>query len=160
MAQIDLLKRYLDAGMAFTQLTEKKAKAIVKDLVKTGEVQTGDVGKRVEELLDRSRKNTEVLLEVVRSEVQSQVSKLGLVPKKDLDKVKKELADLKAKQSKSPAPSSKASAAKKASPVRKTVKKAAAKKTAPAATGTPAPLPSPSPSPAPADASPETPGEL
>ena len=71
MAQIDLLKRYLDAGTTFTQLTEKKAKAIVKDLVKAGEVQTKDTGRRVEELLDRSRKNTEGLRDLVRAEVRA-----------------------------------------------------------------------------------------
>ena len=141
MAQIDLLKRYLDAGMTFTQLTEKKAKAIVKDLVKTGEVQTGEASRRVEELLERSRKNTEGLREIVRGEVKNQISKLGLVPKSELDAVKKELASLKAKQPKSTATAAK-STAKKASPVKKTVKKAAAKTTptpaTPAASTSPA----------------------
>ncbi|MEY2477519.1 MAG: hypothetical protein QOG87_2834, partial [Actinomycetota bacterium] len=39
MAQNDMLRRYLDAGMAFTQLTRARAEAIVKDLVKAGELQ-------------------------------------------------------------------------------------------------------------------------
>ena len=143
MAQIDLLKRYLDAGMTFTQLTEKKARGIVKDLVKTGEVQTKDASKRVEELLDRSRKNTEGLREIVAAEVKNQIGKLGLVPKSDLDAVKKELASLKAKQPKTATTSPAKSTAKKASPVKKTVKKATAKKSAaPAATATPAATPS------------------
>jgi polyhydroxyalkanoate synthesis regulator phasin len=137
MAQIDVFKRYLDAGMAFTELTEKKARSIVKDLVKTGEVQTKDAGRRVEELLDRSRKNTEGLRAIVQGEVQNQIKKLGLVPKKELDAVKKELADLKAKQSKAPSAAPKP-AAKKASPVKKTVKKAAAKKATTAPTPSPA----------------------
>jgi polyhydroxyalkanoate synthesis regulator phasin len=130
MAQIDLLKRYLDAGMAFTQLTQQKAEAIVKDLVKAGEVQTGDAKARVEELLERSRQNTEDLVEIVRGEVRSQVGKLGLVPKKELDAARREIADLKAKQPKTvvsgggTAPAAKKTVAKKA-----TVKKAAAKKT-------------------------------
>lgn len=136
MAQIDVIKRYLDAGMAFTELTEKKARAIVKDLVKTGEVQTKDASRRVEELLDRSRKNTEVLRAVVQGEVQNQIKKLGLVPKRELDAVRKELADLKAKQPKaSPAKP----AAKKAAPVAKTVKKSTAKKVAPPASSNPTP---------------------
>ena len=150
MAQIDVFKRYLDAGMAFTDLTEKKARAIVKDLVKTGEVQTKDAGRRVEELLERSRKNTEGLRAIVQGEVQNQIKKLGLVPKKELDAVKKELADLKAKQPKTPAAAKPAS--KKASPVKKTVKKAAPKKaTTPTAAATPAaPAPAATPTPAPA----------
>ena len=139
MAQTDLLKRYLDAGVAFTQLTQSKAEAIVRDLVRAGEVQTGDARQRVEELLDRSRKNTDNLMKLVRDEVNGQVARLGLVPKKDLDAVRRELADLRAAQAKS-AVKSAAPAAKKAAaaPVKKAApaaKKAAspAKKTAKAA---------------------------
>ena len=61
MAQTDLLKRYLDAGVAFTQLTQQKAEEIVRDLVRAGEVQTEDARKRVEELLDRSKQSSEAL---------------------------------------------------------------------------------------------------
>lgn len=126
MAQTDLLKRYLDAGMAFTQLTQQKAEAIVKDLVKAGEVPTGEASRRVEELLERSRQNAEDLLEIVRGEVRSQVGKLGLVPKKELDAVKRELAALKAKQ-----PAAAASGSTKApSPNKTTAKKPSVKKVA------------------------------
>ena len=124
-----MLKRYLDAGMAFTQLTQQKAEAIVKDLVKAGEVQTGEAKGRVEELLDRSRQNTEGILEIVRGEVRSQVGKLGLVPKKELDAVKRELAELKAKQPNTVVTGAKAPAAKKTAARKTTVKKPAAKKT-------------------------------
>lgn len=139
MAQTDLLKRYLDAGVAFTQLTQAKAEEIVRDLVRAGEVQTEDARKRVDELLDRSRQNTEGLLALVRSEVQNQVAKLGLVPKSELDAVRRELTQLRAQQPKTtvaPAksPTAKAPAKKvaqkAASPAKKTVKKAAAAKAA------------------------------
>ena len=36
MAQNDVLKRYIDAGLAFTALTQARAEALVKDLVKVG----------------------------------------------------------------------------------------------------------------------------
>jgi hypothetical protein len=39
MAQNDIFKKYLDAGLAFTALTQARAEALVKDLVKAGEVQ-------------------------------------------------------------------------------------------------------------------------
>lgn len=130
MAQTDLLKRYLDAGMAFTQLTQQKAEAIVKDLVKAGEVPTGEASRRVEELLERSRQNAEDLLEIVRGEVRSQVGKLGLVPKKELDAVKRELAALKAKQSAAAVSgSTKAPSPKKTTAKKPSVKKVAAKPT-------------------------------
>jgi polyhydroxyalkanoate synthesis regulator phasin len=129
MAQNDLLKRYLDAGIAFTQLTQQKAEEIVRDLVRSGEVNTGDARKRVEELLDRSKQNSEGIVALVRAEVQNQVSKLGLVPKAELDAVKRELADLKARQPKTVVQAP-AAAAKKAPVAKKAAVKKAATKSA------------------------------
>jgi polyhydroxyalkanoate synthesis regulator phasin len=125
MAQTDLLKRYLDAGLAFTQMTQQKAEEIVRDLVRSGEVQTDDARNWVEELVDRSRQNSEGLLAVVRAEVQNQVAKLGLVPKSELDAVRRELARLRSQEAGTAA---KAAPAKRSAPA----KEAAAKKTAPA----------------------------
>src|SRR5688572_19599333 len=84
MAQNDVFKRYLDAGLAFTQLTRSRAEAIVKDLVKAGEVQRDQAQERVEELVDRSRKNTEQLVQLVRREVTGQVQSLGLVTRNEV----------------------------------------------------------------------------
>lgn len=133
MAQTDLLKRYLDAGVAFTQLTQAKAEEIVRDLVRAGEVQTEDARKRAEELVERSRQNTEAILALVRSEVQNQVAKLGLVRRDDLDEVKREVEEVKA-QPPAQAPATKA-AAKKA-PAKKAAKKTPAKKAAKKTTAT------------------------
>lgn len=138
MAQTDLFKRYLDAGVAYTQMTQAKAEEIVRDLVRAGEVQAEDTRKWVEELLERSRQNTEDLMALVRSEVQSQVAKLGLVPKSEVQALRRELADLKAKQpaTKKAAPPAKKAPVKKASAKKATTARKAgpAKKTAPNAT--------------------------
>ena len=138
MAQTDLLKRYLDAGVAFTQMTQAKAEGIVRELVRAGEVQTGDARQRVEELLERSRRNSDQLVKLVRDEVNSQVSRLGLVPKKELDAVRRELADLRAQQArtvvKAATPAKKAATKKapaaKAAPVKKAAKATKAAKKA------------------------------
>ena len=50
---------YLDAGMAFTQITQTRAESIVKDLVKAGEVQTEQAQATVSDLIGRSRRNTD-----------------------------------------------------------------------------------------------------
>jgi len=90
----DTLKRYLDAGMAFTALTQAKAEAIVKDLVKTGEVQTEQAQAAVADLLDRSRQNTERIVEMVRREVTEQVKTLGLVGQAEFARLEKRIEDL------------------------------------------------------------------
>jgi polyhydroxyalkanoate synthesis regulator phasin len=123
MAQTDLLKRYLDAGLAFTQMTQQRAEAIVRDLVKAGEVQAEQAAKRRDELVERSRQNTERLVETVRREVRDQVRSLGLATQSDIDSLRKEIASLKkgaattsaaAKSTAKKAPAKKAAATKKA----------------------------------------------
>jgi DNA-binding protein HU-beta len=94
MAQKDILKRYLDAGLAFTALTQSRAEALVKDLVNAGEVQAEQAREAVTDLVERSRKNTERLLETIRQEVRSQITNLGLADKSDLDKLEARLAGL------------------------------------------------------------------
>src|SRR6187397_917885 len=53
MAQNDLWKRYLDAGLQFTQMTQARAEAIVRDLVRAGEVQAEQTQAIVNEMVDR-----------------------------------------------------------------------------------------------------------
>lgn len=79
MAKNPLIKRYLDAGMAFTQMTQSRAEAIVKDLVKQGEVKSKQAEDLIDQLVERSKANTEGLLELVRTEVRDQLVSLGLI---------------------------------------------------------------------------------
>ena len=130
MAQNDVLKRYLDAGLAFTALTQARAEALVKDLVKVGEVQADQARDAVADLLERSRKNSEKLLETVRTEVRQQITNLGLASQADLDRIEERIASVIGTAT---APAKKATrparkAAKKATTRKAPAKKAAAKK--------------------------------
>ena len=92
MAQNDMLKRYLDAGIAFTSMSRSRAKGIIDDLVKSGEIQRDQAQSRVEELVDRSRRNTETLVEMVRKELQQQLSSMGLATKADIARLEARIA--------------------------------------------------------------------
>ena len=133
MAQNDVLKRYLDAGIAFTALTQARAEDLVKDLVKAGEVQADQAREAVADLLERSRKNSERLLETVRTEVRQQITNLGLASQADLDRIEARIASVLGSASgsakKAAAPAQKA-ASRAASATTKATKKAA--KTSPA----------------------------
>jgi polyhydroxyalkanoate synthesis regulator phasin len=149
MAQNQLLKRYLDAGIQFSQMTQQRAEAIVRDLVKAGEVQAEQTQTIVSELVERSRNNTERFVEQVQREVRNQMSVAEYVTKDVVARLQSQIDDLRrqvsggrgsgAKQAvkKAAAPAKKVakktvSAAKKSAPAKKaaTVKKTAAKKTA------------------------------
>ena len=115
MTEADPLRRYVEAGMALTQLTRTWAEAMVKDLVKAGDVQREHAQDRVEELVDRSRKGTELLVGVIRKEIANQLSAMGFATKDDLRQMEQRLAGT-------------ASGAKKATAGKDTAKKAAATK--------------------------------
>lgn len=114
MAQGDLWNRYLEAGMEFSKMTRARAEGIVKDLIKAGEVQREQRQQRIEELLDRSRKNTEELVGAVRKELDRQLSTLRVATKADIDKLEKKINALSKSPSTAKVPAKKATAAKKA----------------------------------------------
>ncbi len=126
MAQNPLIKRYLDAGMAFTQMTQARAEAIVKELVKAGEVQAQRTEEMVTSLVERSRQNTDRLLEVVRKEVRDQIAALGLATKDDVDRLERKIADTKKPAAKKPASKK---PAKKSAPRKVAARKTAGRKT-------------------------------
>lgn len=127
MAQSDVFKRYLDAGAAFTQLTQKRAEAIVSELVSAGEVQASQASQAVQDLIDRSRATTEALVAQVRSEVAAQVKALGLATKSDIDRLEKRI-DSVSKKAPAKKTAARKTAAKKSTAKKSTAKKAAAKK--------------------------------
>jgi polyhydroxyalkanoate synthesis regulator phasin len=123
VGETDLLRRLLDAGAAFTDMSMSRAEAIVQELVRAGEVSIDQAQASVQELVERSRENTDKLVAVVRGELASQ---LGLATGRELADVERRLAALEAgRVAGTPA---KAASAKKA-PVKKApVKKAPTKK--------------------------------
>jgi polyhydroxyalkanoate synthesis regulator phasin len=122
MAQRDLLKRYLDAGMAFTAMTKTRAEGIVRELVKAGEISRDQVQTQVDELIERSRRNTDHLVALVRKEVTSQLGDLNTT-----------IRDLERRLTGAGAPAP----AKEAAPAKKATKKAAP---APRSDDAPAPV--------------------
>src|SRR5438552_2236525 len=91
MAPDDLFRRSFEAGTAFLDMTRDRAEALVKELVKTGEVQKGKAQKAIDEMLERSRKGAEELRDMIRREVADQVASLGLATKGDISRLEAKL---------------------------------------------------------------------
>ena len=94
MAENDLLTRLLDAGMTFTALTQARAEELIRDLVRAGAVQAEHAQESVDELLARSRRNSERVLEAVRSEIDDQLGKLDLATRADIERLVHRFADV------------------------------------------------------------------
>ena len=84
MATNDSFQRYIDAGIAFTNMTRKKAEELVSELVKNGDIQTDEARARVDELLERGRQGTEIIVSAVRTEVSRQLGAVGITSLEDL----------------------------------------------------------------------------
>jgi len=95
MATNDRWQQYLDTGRAWTEMTRAQAEAVVRDLVKAGDLQQ----KRAKRKL-------------VRHEIQGQISALGIATQEDLARLERKLSKSSASTKSAP---KKASAAKKAS---------------------------------------------
>ena len=130
----DLFRRLLDSGVAFTQMTQERAEAIVRDLVRAGEVQSEQTTRFVQEILEQSRQNTERLLETVRNEVREQVASLGLADRDDIQALRDAVNRLRSRTAAATgtaartASSTRKTTAKKASGAKKTARKTTAKK--------------------------------
>jgi polyhydroxyalkanoate synthesis regulator phasin len=136
MAENDLLKRLLDAGMTFTAMTQARAEDLIRDLVRAGEVQAEQAQSVIDELVDRSRRNSERLIDAVRSEIRQQMAGLGLATREDVERLERRVADLssttgarKATTRKAPARKAAKTTARKAGAKKTTARTAGAKKT-------------------------------
>jgi polyhydroxyalkanoate synthesis regulator phasin len=84
-------KRYLEAGMQVTEFRRSQARALATDLVSTGQLARDQVSSAVDEMVAMSRRRTEQLQGIVRSEVQRQLGSVGLATQADLRRLERKL---------------------------------------------------------------------
>ncbi len=121
----DAVQKYLHAATGLTNLTKAKAEGIAKQLVKQGEAATDNVGELVEDLLEKQRKNREAVTALVKAETQRAIRAMGLVTTTEVERLQKQVADLKREVAKV---ESKAAASGSGSTAKKSAKKSTAKK--------------------------------
>jgi polyhydroxyalkanoate synthesis regulator phasin len=136
MVENEGLRRYIDAGMALSQITRARAEELVRELIKTGEFERTRAQDWVEDLVRLSRERSESFVHLVRNEVRAQLDDLGIT---NVDDLAKRVAESLARSSEAARKAGKAAttrrgrsggakAAKKASAKKAPAKKAAAKK--------------------------------
>jgi polyhydroxyalkanoate synthesis regulator phasin len=147
---LDGLRGYIQLASGLTDVTRDRARAVVKSVLAQGEAGVGvvvptpvrtQVGALTDDLLATSRANRDLLLNLVRAEVERSVSRLGLVSGQELaaatrrssslERRVEELEDeLHRSRSTAKRSTAKKTTAKKASAKKASAKKASAKKTA------------------------------
>ena len=77
MTSHNVLKRLLDAGMQFTEMSQEQAERIVKELVKNGQARRKDSEKMVEELMSRGREAGGSAVASLQSEISKQLGRFA-----------------------------------------------------------------------------------
>ena len=131
MTSNDLIKRLIDAGLSFTQMTQAKAEEIAKDLQEAGQLRVDEAQSTVQELMARGRENTENLVRLVQREVSKQLETMG-VDLSDLEARVEELAARVGIRTPGSGPSASAASTAASSPAKKSTAKKSTAKRAPA----------------------------
>ena len=90
----DELRRMAMIGSGVAELTKHRAEQIVKDLVKAGDLRSGNAKTVVKELMERSKANRKEVVSFVRSEIKNQIESLGLAGKRDIERLERRVARL------------------------------------------------------------------
>lgn len=88
-------QRYFEAASGLTALTAQRAERVVKGLVRSGEAATDQVSDLVDDLINRQRKNRESVVALVRSETTRAVHAMGLATTEEVERLQRQVADLK-----------------------------------------------------------------
>ena len=76
MASNERIRKYLDAGTVVGQVSRGRAEEIVRELVNAGDIRRSQAQERVDKLVERSRRSSEHILELVRHEVATQLDRI------------------------------------------------------------------------------------
>ena len=82
MAANDGYRRYVEAAAVLGQITRARAEEIMREMMSGGDVSRAQAQEWVDDMVDRSRKATEGLVDMIRSEVANQMEALGIDPEK------------------------------------------------------------------------------
>lgn len=91
VGKTELLKRSLVKGTSFIDMTRERAEVLVKELVEAGVVRKGQAEKAIDVVVERSRKRSEALGNLIRHEVAEQLSAFGVATRDDIARLEAKL---------------------------------------------------------------------
>ena len=91
MVSNERIKKYLDAGTVLGQVTRARAEEIVRELASAGDIPREQTQEWVDNLVERSRRTSEQILDLIRHEVSAQLSKID---PSTLEKLADQVSDL------------------------------------------------------------------
>ena len=96
---MDIIRKAVLLGLGVISLTKEKAEEVVDDLVKRGEVASGDRFKTVDKLLKEAEKQQEELGRKISGTVQKVMADMGVPTRRDLEEISQTLKNIESKLS-------------------------------------------------------------
>ncbi|MGH2752780.1 MAG: phasin family protein [Actinomycetota bacterium] len=90
----DEIRRVALITSGVVELTRNRAEAVVRDLIKSGDLSGGQASQAVRDLMERSRQNRSEILNLVRSEIRGQIEGVGVATKRDIERLERRIARL------------------------------------------------------------------
>ena len=90
----DEIRRIALITSGVVELTRNRAEAIVRDLIKSGDLSGGQATQAVKDLMERSKQNRDEILNLIRSEIRNQIESIGLASKRDIERLERRVARL------------------------------------------------------------------
>ena len=91
---LETLQKILHTGIGFAVLTEEKAREIVAELEKRGEVSSEEGKKLAQDLIDKTKKQSEEFRQAVSKEVHRLADKFNWVSRQDFTELKQRIEAL------------------------------------------------------------------
>lgn len=89
------VQKYVEAASGLGNLTKASAEKIVKQMVRQGEAAADSAGELVDDLLERQRRNRDAVSAIVKAETNRVVKAMGLASQREVERLQKQVADLK-----------------------------------------------------------------
>jgi len=124
----DEIRRMALITSGMVELTRNRAEAIVRELIKSGELPGGQATQAVRDLMERSRQNRNEILNLVRTEMRNQIEAIGLASKRDIERLERRVARIEDRPT-APTTAKRTSKKTKKKSSKKTTKKSAKKTT-------------------------------
>lgn len=96
MAKIDLQK-VIEVGLGAFTVSKDKIQELIDELVDEGEVTQREAKSFANKILDRVKKERDEIKKTIQEEVQSVVTKLGIVSKSDFKALEKKVSSIEKK---------------------------------------------------------------
>ena len=90
----DEIRRVVVITSGVVELTRNRAEAIVRDLIKSGELSGGQATQIAKDLMERSNQNRKEILNLVRTEIGNQTDAFGFASKRDIERLERRIARL------------------------------------------------------------------